>query len=328
MKLSKQIVVFNDDQRDEPFVGEFVEKFKKCGIKYIVKTCKCAEDHIEFAKDADIIFNQGSSKITREIIKNLPNLKVIIRRGVGYDNVDVEAAKERGITVCNTPGFCAEEVATQAIALLLAYVRRIPHWHNWMRDGKWDKGYSFTAEPPYAGLETLEGESVGIVGFGFIGKNIYKKLIPFEVNFYVYDKYLKIDKTYNVKQTELEELLKNCKYVILCCPLTSETRHLIDDNQLKLMGRDAVIVNVGRGALINEKVLIKYLIEKKIGGAALDVFEQTPINKDNMLLKLDNVVISPHNGGMSPKSVRRSFEMAFEDIVRISKGEAPVCRVD
>ena len=304
-------------------------KFKKCGIKYVVKTCKCEKDHIEYAKDVDIIFNQGSSKITREIIKNLPNLKAIIRRGVGYDNVDVEAARERGIIVCNTPGFCAEEVATQAIALLLAHLRRIPYWHNWTREGKWNKGeYSFTVEPPYGSLDTLEGENVGIIGFGYIGKNIYKKLLPFEANIYVYDKYLEIDKTYNVKQVDLEYLLKDCKYIILCCPLTKETKYLIDEEQLNIMRKDAVIVNVGRGALINEKVLIRYIVEKKIGGAALDVFEETPINKDSLLLKLDNVVISPHNGGMSPKSIRRSFEMAFEDIVRIATGKAPVCRIE
>ncbi|MBM3706187.1 MAG: C-terminal binding protein, partial [Actinobacteria bacterium] len=299
MKLDKQIVVLNDDLREEPFAAEFVKKFKKCGIDYRVKTCKCEDDHIKYGQDADIIFNQGATKITRKIIENLPNLKVIIRRGAGYDNVDVEAAREKGIIVCNTPGFCAEEVATQAIALLLAFIRRIPYWHNWTRAGKWNKGeYSFMVEPPFAGLDTLEGEDVGIVGFGFIGKNIYKKLIGFDVNFYVYDKYIKVDRSYNVKQVELEELLKNCRYIILCCPLTSETKYMIDDAQLKIMRNDAVIVNVGRGALINEAVLIKYLQEKKIAGAALDVFEETPVNKDSMLLKLDNVVISPHNGGM------------------------------
>ena len=328
MKLGKQIVVFNDNLREEPYAAEFVEKFKKCGIDYIVRTCKCEDDHIKYAKDAVILFNQGSSKITRKIIENLPDLKVIIRRGAGYDNVDVKAAKEKGIVVCNTPGFCAQEVATQAIALLMAYIRKIPKWHNWTRAGKWEKGYAFTVDPPFAGLDTLEGEDLGIIGFGYIGKDIYKKLSGFDVNFYIYDKYVKIGSSYNAKQVSLNELLKTCRYIILCCPLTDETRHMIDDAQLKLMRKDAVIVNVGRGSLINENALIKYLKAKKIEGAALDVFEETPINKDSELLKLDNVIISPHNGGMSPKSVRRSFEIAFEDIMRISTGKAPVCRVD
>jgi lactate dehydrogenase-like 2-hydroxyacid dehydrogenase len=326
--MKNQITVFNDDLKEDPFLNEFTEKCKKNGINYIEKKCKCENDHIEFAKDADIIFNQGSSRITKKIIENLPYLKAIIRRGVGYDNIDIETAKERGVIVCNTPGFCTEEVTTHAIALLLAFLRKIPKWHNWTKDGMWNAGeYAYTVEPLYAGLDTLEGENIGIVGFGCIGKNIYKKLAPFEVKYYVYDKYLKIDKKFNVKQVKLEELLRKCKYIILCCPLKEETKHMIDEKQLAFMREDAVIINIGRGALINENVLIKYLVERKIDGAALDVFEETPINKDSMLLKLENVIVSPHNGGMSPKSLKKSLDMSFEEILRIASGKTPVYRI-
>lgn len=323
--MDNQIIVLNDDLRVESFAEEFAEIFNEAGIKYVVKTCVREEDYIEFAKDSVIIFNQGTSKITKKIIESLPKLKAIIRRGVGYDNIDIEAARERGIIVCNTPGFCEEEVATHAIALLLSFLRRIPHWHNWTHAGNWNKkNHAFTVEKPYAGMNTLEDENVGIIGFGLIGKNIYKKLLAFKVKFFIYDKYIKVDNSFKVEQVDLEELLKKCKYVILCCPLTDETRHLIDEDSLRVMRKDSVIINVGKGALINENALIRCLIEKKIGGAALDVFEESPINKKNMLLKLDNVVISPHLAGMSPKSMRRSFEIALEDIVSIAKGQTPI----
>ena len=327
--MKKKFIILNDDPRQEPFTGEFIGKLKKCGIEYRAETCRSLQDYIKYGEDIDILFNQGVSRITKEIIENMPDLKAIIRRGIGYDNVDIEAAAKKGICVSNTPGFCAEEVSTHAIALLLAYVRKIPHWHNWTRNKRWEKGeYSFTVEPPYGGLDTLKNEKVGIIGFGFIGRSIYKKLSPFSPDFYINDKYVKISSEIEGKQVELDKIMKECKYIILCCPLTDETFHLLDEKQFKLMRRDAVVINVGRGKLINEKVMIKYLAQKKIEGAALDVFEQTPISKNNKLLELDNVVISPHNGGMSPKSVKRSFEMSYEEIVRIASGKAPECRVN
>ena len=323
--MTEKKIVFNDYISQAPMEKEHVELFKQYDIEYIGADCETEEDFLKYAKDADIIFDQGHIKITERVIENLPKLKAILRRGIGYDNVDYKTAAKLGICVSNTPGFCADEVSTHAIALLLSFIRNIPMYHNLVRQGKWNK----LGKDGYANMESLWGESVGIVGFGNIGKMVAEKLSPFRVYMHVYDPYTQIDeKKYNVKKATLDEILKSCKYIILVCPLTKETTNMLDEEQFKLMRKDAVLINVSRGKLINEKVLIKCISEKKIAGASLDVFDEEPTPKGNPLLKYDNVVLSPHNAGISPKSKKLSLKMSFDEIIRIATGQAPTCRVN
>ena len=323
--MTEKKIVFNDHITQGPIEKEHVELFKQYGIEYIGADCETEEDFFKYAKDADIIFDQGRTKITQRVIENLPKLKAILRRGIGFDNVDYKAAAKQGICVSNTPGFCADEVSTHAIALLLSFIRNIPIYHNLVKQGKWNT----IGKDGYANMESLWGENVGVVGFGNIGKLLAEKLSPFRVYMHVYDPYTQIDeKKYNVKKATLDEILKSCKYIILVCPLTEETTGMLDEKQFKLMRKDAVLINVGRGKLINEKVLIKYISEKKIAGAALDVFDEEPTSKDNPLLKYENVILSPHNAGISPKSTKLSLKMGFDEIIRIATGQAPTCRVN
>lgn len=318
-------IVFNDYVSELPIEKEQVDLFKQYDIEYIGADCENDEDFFKYAKNADIIFDQGNTIITERVIKNLPKLKAILRRGIGYDNVDYKAAAKLDICVSNTPGFCADEVSTHAIALLLSFIRNIPLYNNLVKHGKWKK----LGKDGYANLESLWGEKVGIVGFGNIGKMVAEKLIPFRVYIHVFDPYTEIDeKKYSVKKTSLGEILKSCKYIILVCPLTKETTNMLDEEQFKLMSKDAVIINVGRGKLINEKVLIKYISEKKIAGAALDVFNEEPTPEHNPLLKYENVIVSPHNAGISPKSKELSLKMSFDEIIRIATGKVPMCRVN
>jgi len=323
--MDKKVIVFNDYIKQAPIEKEHIEMFREYDIEYIGADCENDEDFLKYAKDADIIFDQGHVKVSQKVIENLPKLKAILRRGIGYDNVDYVNAAKSNVCVSNTPGFCADEVSTHALALLLSFVRNIPLYHNLVKDGKWTN----LGEQGYANMESVYGENAGIIGFGNIGKMIAEKLSPFRVHTYVYDPYTEIDeKKYNVKKASLNEICKLCKYIILVCPLTAETTNMIDEEQFKLMRKDAVIINVGRGKLINEKVMIKYLQDEKIAGAALDVFDQEPIQKDNPMLKMENVIFSPHNAGISPKSKAKSFNMGFEEIIRIATGQAPTCRVN
>lgn len=321
--MSNKIIVFNDNIIHTPIKEEDIKKLKKYNIDYIGKTCLTEDDFIKYAKDTNIIFNQGFAKITKKVIDNLPGLKAIIRRGIGYDNIDYITAAKKGISVSNTPGFCADEVSTHGIGLLLSFIRKISKGHNLVRSGNWEK-----LGQEYEDLETLFGENIGIIGFGYVGKMIVKKLIPFGVNIYIYDPYVKIDKKYKIKKVDLNELLKESRYIFLVCPLTKETIDMLDEEQFKIMRKDAVIINIGRGKLINEEVLIKYLKNKKIKGAALDVYKQEPIQKNNPLLKLDNVIFTPHTGGVSNKSLKLSFKMCFDEIIRIAIGEKPLYRVN
>jgi len=322
--LEEKKIVLNDYISQTPIEEKHIILLKKYGIEYIGFDCEIEEDFLKYAKDANIIFDQGHVKITKRVIENLPKLKAILRRGIGYDNIDYKTALKLGIYVSNTPGFCADEVSTHAIALLLSFIRNIPANHNLVKNSKWNK----LGEQGYDNLQTLLGEKVGLIGFGHIGKLIAIKLKPFKTYTYVYDPYSEIDKCiYNIKKLTLNEIVKSCKFIILSCSLTEETTNILNRAQFELMRKDVVIVNVGRGKLINEKILIKYLKEKKIAGAALDVFQEEPIQKDNDLLKLDNVIFSPHNAGISPKSNELSLRMSFDEIIRIATNQEPKYRI-
>ncbi len=331
--MTREIIIFNDHITHAPIKEEEIQILKEFNIKYIGRDCTSEEDFIMYAKDVDIIFDQGRSQITRKVIESLPRLKAILRRGIGYDNVDIKAATENEISVSNTPGYCADEVSTHAVALLLSYIRKIPKWHNWIIEGKWEKD----TVNPYEGLDSILGENIGIIGFGNIGIKIFEKLIPYKPNFFIYDiidpiiklkTYPELKDRYFFKNVPFGELLKKSKYIVLACPLTKETNHLLDEDQFKMMRDDTIIINVGRGELINERVLIEYLTRKKIGGAALDVFEDEPIKSSSPLLKLKNVILSPHNAGISSKADELSFKMSFEEMIRIATGKKLKFRVN
>lgn len=317
--MTNKKIVFNDYISQSPIEKEHIDLLKKYNIEYIGADCETEEDFLKYAKDAYIIFDQGHTNITGRVIENLPKLKAILKRGVGYDSVDCETAARLGICVSNTPGISTDEVSTHAIALLLSFIRNIPMYHNLVKQGKWNK----LGKEGYENMESLWGENVGIVGFGNIGKMVAEKLRPFRVYTHVYDPYTQIDENkYNVKKTCLDKILRSCRYIILVCQLTKETTNMLDEKQFKLMRKDAVIINVGRGKLINEKVLIKYIGDKKIAGASLDVFDEEPTPKDNLLLKYENVIVSPHNASISPKSKELSLKTSFDEIIRIVTGQA------
>jgi len=323
--MKEKMVVCNTDA-SAPYAQmreEDKKRLEEVGAEYIGKDCVSEEDFIANLKDVDIIYNAGHSPITKRVLKNLPRLKAIVRHGIGFDNIDIEAAREFDICVSNCPGFCIEEVSTHCISLLLAFLRKIPYLDSWIKKGKWGIEDIRNEE-----IDSIMGEAIGIIGFGNIGKRIYEKINAFGPNIYIYDPFIKINKKFKVRQVKLEELLRESKYIILACTLTKENINLLDKEQFKIMRNDAVIINVSRGQLINEKVLIKYLSEKRIGGAALDVFECEPIRNNNPLLKLENVILTPHQAGISPKALSLVKKMMIDEIIRIIRGEKPKHRVN
>jgi D-3-phosphoglycerate dehydrogenase len=311
----KKIIVFNDYIKQAPIKLEEVEEFKKHNIEYVGFDCENDDDFLKNAKEADIIFDQGHVRIGKKVMNNLSNLKAIVRRGIGYDNIDVKIAASLGISVSNTPGFCTDEVATHALALILSFARKIVQSDRWVKEFKWQN----LGDYPAAEYETLCNEEIGIIGFGNNGKQISKMLRSFNSNIIVYDPYIINKKTFkDIEFVELNELLKKSKYIILACSLTEENINMLDDEEFKIMRKDAVIINIARGKLINEKTLIKYLKEKKIAGAALDVFNNEPIPEDSYLLKLNNVILTPHAAGESRKSMDLSLKLSFDEIIRIA----------
>lgn len=321
----KKIIVFNDYIKQAPIKLEEIEEFKKYNIEYIGFDCENDDDFLKNAKDADIIFDQGHVRIGEKVMRNLSKLRNIIRRGMGYDNIDVKTATSLGITVSNTPGFCTDEVATHALALLLSFARKIVQSDRWVKESKWRN----LGDYPGVEYETLCNEEIGIIGFGNNGREIAKKLHTFNVNIMAYDPYIINKNAFkDIEFIELNELLKKSKYIILACMLTEKNINMLDDKEFKIMRKDAVIINIARGKLINEKILIKYLKEKKIAGAALDVFNDEPLPENSYLLKLNNVILTPHAAGESCKSTDLSLKLSFDEIIRITTNQKILNKVN
>lgn len=280
-----------------------------------VRGAKCVEEMVEAVRDYDGIV-LGNEKLDAEVLKNAVRLKIVARHGVGVDNVDLKAATEKGIVVTYTPQANSDSVAEYTVALILNIMRMIPKLHNTTAAGGWSRilGYE------------LMGKTVGIVGFGGIGKRVAKKLSGFDVKILVYDPYVGEEEVKRLggEPATLEELLKNSDIVTLHVTLTSETRHLMNGERLKLMKNTAYLINTSRGAVVDEEALYRALKERWIAGAALDVFEQEPLDPKNPLLTLDNIIVTPHNANFTLEALRRTDLMNAEDLKRFFSGQRPL----
>jgi D-3-phosphoglycerate dehydrogenase len=234
----------------------------------------------------DAILVRSATKVTKEVI-DASNLRIIGRAGVGLDNVDRDAAKAKGIEVFNTPDASTVSVAEMTIGLMLAYARNIPQADKTMKEGLWEK-------KKLKGRE-LSGKTLGLIGFGRIGKAVAVRAKAFGMNVLAYDPLFKkeFEGEYGVKGVQLEELLEKSDYVSLHVPKTEGTAKMINAERLAMMKDTAVLVNTARGAVVDENALIKALQDGGIGGAALDVYEKEPL-VDSPLMKLTNVVLAPH----------------------------------
>ncbi|MBC7090887.1 MAG: phosphoglycerate dehydrogenase [Nitrososphaeria archaeon] len=280
-----------------------------------VKGAKSFDEMVEAVKVYDGIV-LGNEKLDREVLKNVIKLKIIARHGVGVDNIDLNAATEKGIVVTYTPQANADSVAEYTIALILNVMRMIPKLHDNTVNGGWNRilGYE------------LMGKTVGIIGFGGIGKRVARKLSGFDVKILVYDPYVGEEeiRKFGANPTTLDELLKSSDIITLHVILTEETKHLINSERLKLMKKTAYLINTSRGAVVDEKALYIALKEGWIAGAALDVFEQEPVDPKNPLLILDNIIVTPHNANFTLEALRRTDLMNAEDLRRFFNGERPL----
>ncbi len=231
-----------------------------------------------------LIVRQG--QITAEVLAAAQNLKVICKHGVGLDNIDVEAAKRRGIPVHITGGANTEAAAEHTLALILALLRDVPYEDRRIRGGLFDKR-------SYAGQE-LAGKTVGLIGFGRIGRRVAELLPPFHAKAVAY---------HPSGIATLKDVLSQADIVSLHCPLTPETRGMICAETMLQMKRGVYLINTARGGLVNESDLIRALHDRHIAGAALDVFEAEPLAVDNLLLQLENVILTPHVAGSSDQSL-------------------------
>jgi len=241
-----------------------------------------------------------------------PNLRIIGRLGVGLDNIAVDEATRRGIWVTNVPDYCFEEVADHSLGMLLSFTRGLMHFDREVKAGRW--------EPSTARLRRMSTLTVGIVGYGRIGRSTAQKLNGFGARVLAYTRRPLVEK--GVEFVALDELLRQSDAVVVHIPLTPETKHLFNRERLASMKKGAVLVNVSRGAVIDTAALIESLQSGHLGGAALDVLENEP-TVPPALLALPNVMITPHIAFTSDASLTELRTWASEEIVRVLKGQPP-----
>lgn len=272
---------------------------------------------LEVIGDADVLITQFCP-VSEQALNAAPNLKIVAVGRSGVQNVNVEAASQRGVSVLNTVGRNAQAVAEYTIGLLLCEARNIGRGHAALKNAEWRKVY-----PNDDSVPELPGRTLGLVGLGQIGRMVVKKMAGFEMRVIAYDPYMDPEaaKAIGVERVELPELMKQSDFISIHAKLTDETRGLISAELLALMKPTAYLINTGRAELVNENALVKILQEGKIAGAALDVFMREPPPADDPVLALDNITLSPHQGGVTADAYRTTAKLLIENISRLWAGD-------
>lgn len=261
-----------------------------------------------------------TDEIDAPLMDAAPRLKVISNCAVGYDNIDVKAATERGIIVGNTPGVLTDTTADLAFALLMATTRRIPEATRFVRAGKWK-----TWELTVLLGQDIHGATLGIVGMGRIGSAVAKRAAGFGMKIFYHDvlRREELEEELGVVFTDLERLLRESDFVTLHVPLAKETHHLIGRKELEIMKPTAILINTSRGPIVDQEALYDALKSGQIAAAGLDVTDPEPISPDDPLLSLDNCVVLPHIGSASIATRTKMATMATENLIAGLKGEMP-----
>ena len=314
-------VLFLTRRIPEPAIKRLEEKFTLKINPY--NRALTHQELIEGVKDAEALICLLTDNIDKEVISAAPKLKVISSYAVGYNNIEVEYATQLGIAVCNTPGVLTETTADLTWALILATCRRISESERFLRKGNF-KGW----EPMLMlGLDVY-GKTLGIIGMGRIGQAVAKRATGFAMRIIYYND-VPVSNTlpFETTETDLQTLLKEADIITLHLPLTKETFHLIGKEEFALMKENAVLINTSRGAVIDEKELIKALSEKRIFSAGLDVYENEP-DIPQELLALENVVLLPHIGSASIETRTKMALLAAENAIAVMEGRKPPAQVN
>ena len=279
--------------------------------------CKTEDDVIRDCKGATSIINQYAP-MTRKVFAALaPELKQVVRYGVGVNNVDLVAATEFGVQVCNVPDYGMNEVSDHTLALMMTMARKIVFMANKVKAGEWDY-------QPSIPLFRLCEQTVATVGMGRNGRLFAKKAAALGCRMIAHDAYYKPAPGENtgVEMVSLEELIKQADFVVINCPLTDETRNMFSDDAFKKMKKTAYIINASRGGIIDEAALARALESGEIAGAALDTTEKEPLQGDSPLRKFDNCIITPHMAWYSEEAAKELKRKAAEEAVRMVTGQA------
>lgn len=304
-----------------PWVSEALDEAQ---IKLLEIDCKMPAEVAAFAKDADVVWVMGGSLVvTAEILPQLSRCRFILRTGSGTDNIPVTEANRLGISVANTPEAVMHTVAEHTLGLLFAAVRQIAVQDRLVHQGIWDR---YRAMPQ----SSLLGSTLGLVGFGRIAQQVAKMTRGLAMRVLAFDDAVEANvfADLGVDKVSLDELLTRSDFVSLHVPLTPNTRHLIGERELRLMKSSAILLNTARGPIIDETTLVRALSEGWISAAGLDVLEVEPPSPDNPLLKLDNVVLTPHIAGCSDQLAEMFWRHSVQTLCAIAAGQPPLWQVD
>jgi D-3-phosphoglycerate dehydrogenase len=312
MQEHKYQVVITDC--DHGSIEEEKEEFDRVGAELILVQLREEEEVIRTCEKADGLLTQYAP-MTRKVLERLPKCKVVARYGVGVDSIDLNAATDLGILVCNVPDYCIDEVADQALAMILSLVRKTAFFDRRVRSGHWD----FREGKP---IHRMRGKTLGLVGSGKIGLEVAKRVSAFGVKVIAFDPYIK-EISEGITLVDLHTLLKESDFISVHCPLNESTRHLIGEKEFERMEKKPLLLNTSRGPVVDEKALVQALERGQISGAGLDVLEWEPPNPKHPLLAMDNVILSPHVGFYSEESIRELKKRSAKNVSAVLEGRWP-----
>ncbi len=310
-------VVIADPPADDHDVESAAFAASGLALEPVWLNTRDADRVVEHAADADALL-MSWVPMDRCVIDQLQRCRVIVRFGIGVDMIDLAAATERGILVCNTATYCLDEVSNHAMGLLLMLNRGLQQDLDAVRAGGW---FRSSATPP----RRLIGQRLGLVGLGNIGRLVASKARGFGLDVVAFDPYLRgrAPTADGISLVDLDELLASADIVSVHCPLNASTHHLLGRRELDLMKTTAFLINTARGPIVDQAALCAALAEHRLAGAGLDVFETEPLPANDPLRTLDNVILTPHSASWSVESSAECRRIAVEHVVTVLRGGVP-----
>ncbi len=316
---------YGEPDTDYTMEREVIADFPDLDVTLVGNPASSEQDLIDRSAGMDALLVSTREAITPHVLASIPSVKVISRYGVGLDNVDLDSATENGIVVTHYPGYCTDEVADHAMALILALNRRIVQLDRDLHHGAWGKFRATTTNILRGPVRPLRELTLGIVGFGRIGQTVARRAAPFGLRIIAADPYIdpQVFGDARVAGVALDDLLRQADIVTIHTPLTKETRGMIDAAKLALMQRDAVIVNTARGPIIDLAALAAALRNNQLAGAGLDVVDPEPLPEESPLYAFPNVILTPHAAYYSERSIVTVRTETMREALNVLRGHRP-----
>ena len=323
MLRDKPLVVMSDYDFGEENLELIRKPVLSAGAEFRAYHCTNKRELLQVCGGASVLINEYLKPIDLEVLDAMHGCQGIVRTGIGVDTIDIPAASDRGILVVNIPAYCLDEVSDHTLTLALALIRKLKQFDESVHNGAWD----FKVGRP---IERIRGQTLGVIGYGKVSRRLRPKAEAIGFRFVATDPYIDpyIAKADGVELLSLEELLAMADVVSVHCPLNKETTGLLGESDFRKMKPTAVLLNTARGPIVQFNAVVRALLEGWIAGAGLDVQESEPLPSDSPLIKMNNVILTPHVAWYSEGSQKELLSSVGEETIRIIKGERPLSVVN